>query len=347
MRLRVPHCAHWGAFWLVTENGRIVDVEPFAGDPSPSPMIRAVKDWMDPRLRIAEPMAREGWLKQREKSDSSARGRERFVPLGWEEATRLVAGEIDRVRTTFGNDAIFAGSYGWTSAGRFHHAPTQIRRLMNLVGGYTGHVDTYSYGAGAVIARHVLGSADDYLGLGATLDTVIDDGEVLLVFGALSPRTGQIEAGGIARHLLEDVLRRIAARGVRIVHVSPRRDDVPRWLDAEWWPIVPGTDAALLIGLVGEVVSAGLEDKDFLERCCSGSDAFLASVRGEGGEARKDARWASRITDLDAERIASLARAVARQRTFISVSWGLQRAIHGEQPWWAAIALAAATGQIG
>jgi biotin/methionine sulfoxide reductase len=38
---------------------------------------------------------------------------------------------------------------------------------------------------------------------------------------------------------------------------------------------------------------------------------------------------------------------MARQRSFITVTWSLQRADHGEQPFWAAIALAAMLGQIG
>src|SRR5690606_486731 len=34
-------------------------------------------------------------------------------------------------------------------------------------------------------------------------------------------------------------------------------------------------------------------------------------------------------------------------RSMLTVSWGLQRARHGEQPYWAALALAAVLGQIG
>ena len=102
-------------------------------------------------------MVRAGWLAEREKSDRRGRGRERFVPVSWDEATILVADEIRRVSGTFGNASIFAGSYGWTSCGRFHHASSLLKRMLNLVGGYTGHVDTYSIAAGPVILRHTLG----------------------------------------------------------------------------------------------------------------------------------------------------------------------------------------------
>ncbi len=38
---------------------------------------------------------------------------------------------------------------------------------------------------------------------------------------------------------------------------------------------------------------------------------------------------------------------MAKARTMITVSWSIQRADHGEQPYWAAIALATLLGQIG
>jgi biotin/methionine sulfoxide reductase len=345
---RIPHAAHWGAFTVLVENGAIVGIEPFAADPAPSPLIQAVRGWLDPSVRIAEPMVREGWLRDRASpGQRSQRGRDRFVPVTWDAAARLIAGEIDRVRTAHGNDSIFAGSYGWGSAGRFHHAQSQVRRLMNCVGGYTGHVETYSVGAGAVIMRHVLGDDASYYGRASGLDTCAAHSEILLVFGGLAPRTAQIEAGGIARHLLEDHLRAIIARGIRVVLVSPRRDDLPSWVGAEWWPVAPNTDTALLLGLAGEIVAAGGHDADFLARCCSGADTFLAYLKGDTDGTPKTAEWAAVITDIPAPMIRALAAQLTEKRTLITMSWSLQRAVHGEQPWWSAVALASVAGQIG
>ena len=45
--------------------------------------------------------------------------------------------------------------------------------------------------------------------------------------------------------------------------------------------------------------------------------------------------------------IRALARRMAATRTMVTASWSLQRADHGEQPYWALILLAAALGQIG
>ena len=267
---RYPHASHWGAYTILVEDGRIVGTEPFAHDPTPSPINESIREWAKTDRRVLTPLVRSGWLERREHSDGRGRGRERFVPVSWDEATSLVADEIRRVSGAHGNASIFAGSYGWTSCGRFHHASSLLKRMMNLAGGFTGHVDTYSIAAGPVILRHVLGSDEACGGRATTLDVIAEHSETLVVFGALSPRTAQTEAGGIARHNLETHLRRMVERGVRIVLVSPLRDDIPEWARAEWWPIRPNTDTALMLGLAGEILKADRHDRDFLARCTSG-----------------------------------------------------------------------------
>jgi biotin/methionine sulfoxide reductase len=68
---------------------------------------------------------------------------------------------------------------------------------------------------------------------------------------------------------------------------------------------------------------------------------------GEADGQPKDAAWAARICGLDAKTIIGLARRMASTRTFITTTWSLQRADHGEQPVWMTVVLAALLGQIG
>ena len=58
-----------------------------------------------------------------------------FIELEWPEATDLAARELQRVRSKHGNSAIYGGSYGWGSAGHFHHAKSQVHRFLNAIGG--------------------------------------------------------------------------------------------------------------------------------------------------------------------------------------------------------------------
>ncbi len=344
---RVPHCSHWGAYTLLVEDGSIVGVEPFALDPDPSPIIHSVKEWASPRRRVLKPLVRKGWLDKRENSDRSGRGRERFVEVDWDTVTGLIADEIRRVSAQFGNASIFGGSYGWTNCGRFHHASSLLRRMLNLVGGYTAHVDTYSVAAGPVILRHTLGNEDACNGKASSLETIAQHTDTLLVFGALTPRTAQSEAGGIGPHLVQSYLDKITRRGAKIIHISPLRDDLPEGTPADWWPIRPNTDTALMLGLAGEIVKAGRHDTDFLARCTSGSDKFLAYLKGSSDGVVKDAAWAAPITGLERQQIVELSRRLVDTRSMLSVSWSLQRAHHGEHAFWAALGLAAVLGQIG
>ncbi|RYE73417.1 MAG: Asp-tRNA(Asn)/Glu-tRNA(Gln) amidotransferase GatCAB subunit C, partial [Hyphomicrobiales bacterium] len=72
--------------------------------------------------------------------------------------------------------------------------------------------------------------------------------------------------------------------------------------------------------------------------------AYLA---GKADGTPKTADWAAALCEIPADEIRTLARRMAAKRTFIMMSWSLQRADHGEQPYWMAITLAAMLGQIG
>ncbi len=61
----------------------------------------------------------------------------------------------------------------------------------------------------------------------------------------------------------------------------------------------------------------------------------------------KHAGWAASICGVPADTIRALALQASGARSLLTCTWSLQRAHHGEQPYWACIALAAALGQIG
>ena len=57
-----------------------------------------------------------------------------YVPVSWEEVIDIVAFELNRIKKKYKNKAFFAGSYGWGSAGRLHHAQSQLHRFFNCYG---------------------------------------------------------------------------------------------------------------------------------------------------------------------------------------------------------------------
>ena len=345
------HASHWGAFTAEVRDGRLVGVRPFERDGRPSPLINAMPDAVHSETRVASPMVRRGYLRDGPAGGGAGRGREPFVKVSWERALDLVAGELKRVKADHGNQAIFGGSYGWASAGRLHHARTQVRRFLYGFGGCTDQVTNYSYGAAMVLLPHIVGGIESVTGPLTSWSSIVANTRLFVAFGGLGLKNGQVSSGGMGDHTYESWLRRAAAAGVRFVAISPSRDDAPEFLDAQWLPIRPNTDTALMLALAHTLVAEGLHDRRFLDRYCTGAERFVAYLMGEtdGGPdgGPKDAEWAAAITGIDAAAIRDLARRMAEARTMVTAAWSLQRADHGEQTYWALIALAALLGQIG
>jgi len=338
------HTSHWGPFQARWDGARLL-VRPHAPDPDPSAILRNIPDAAAHRSRIAQPMVRQGWL-ERGPGSTRERGQEPFVPVSWDEALDLVATELERVRSEHGNEAIYGGSYGWGSAGRFHHAQSQVHRLLNCIGGYTASVHSYSAGASAVILPRVF--APMYRARTAvTWPSIVEHTELIVAFGGMAIKNAAVGSGGPGRHVVRPSLEAAHARGARFVLVSPLKDDLPGSLSAEWLPIRPNTDTALMLAIGHTLATENLLDRDFLERCCAGYPAFERYLLGETDGQPKSPEWAEALTDVPAGTIRILARRMARQRTLITVSHSLQRSQYGEQPVWMGLVLAAMLGQIG
>ncbi len=341
---------HWGTYLgSIQADGHLL-MRPLGVDPAPSPLANGYAEVADHPLRIGSPAVRQGWMESRAsgKEDPRGRGVEPFVALSWEEAIRLAADEVRRVAETFGNEAIFAGSYGWASAGRFSHAQSQLKRFMTLAGGFTFAKNTYSYGAGAVIIAHVLGPEyAEPTSCAADWSSIASTRAFVLAFGGLPLRNSQVEAGGCIRHRIPDALRRCAEAGCRFTIVSPVSDDMPPFLTGDCIRIRPGTDTAFMLGIAYALIRDRRVDEAFLARCTVGYTAVKQYVLGREDGVPKSPEWAAAICDCPAARIEEVARRLVDGPSLITGSWSLQRAEHGEQPYWMIITLAALIGQIG
>lgn len=291
-------------------------------------------------------MVRRGWL-EHGPGPGRDRGRDEFVPMEWADISALLTAELKRVYERHGAGAVFGGSYGWSSAGRFHHAQSQLHRFLNTLGGYVRSVNTYSAGAASVILPHVLGRYEDVGRRDVLWSDIVQHTDLVVAFGGMAAKNAMVSGGGTSRHIVRESMAAARARGVRFVVVSPIRDDMPAEAGADWYPINPGTDTALMLGLAHSLIADGLHDTEFLRRYCEGFDNVAAYLLGGRDGQPKDAAWAAAISGIPADAIRSLARALAGKRTLITVSHSLQRAEHGEQPVWAGVALAAMLGQIG
>lgn len=342
----LPHSAHWGVF-RARWDGKQLQVQPHPGDPDPNPLIDNLPGALRHPARVAQPMVRRGWL-ERGPGPDDRRGRDTFVPMAWPEVLDRLAAELRRVQLAHGAEGIFGGSYGWSSAGRFHHAQSQVHRFLNTaLGGYVRSVNSYSAGASGPMLPHVMGTMEEVARRNVTWEQVVAHTDVLLAFGGMALKNSRVASGGISRHVERQAMADAAARGCRFVNVSPLQTDLPDEARGDWWPVVPGTDTALMLALVHQLVADGTHDRGFIARYCEGWDTFEAYLMGRSDGQPKDADWAAPICGMPAAQIRALARDLVGKRVLVVVAHALQRAEHGEQPVWMGAVLAAALGQIG
>lgn len=335
---------HWGLFHPKVESGRVVGLDPFAADPHPVAFGQSLIDAVHSPLRISQPMVREGWLNGG--PGPGRRGGEAFVPVSWEHALDLVAGEVERVRAEHGNTSIYAGSYGWGSASTVHNPRQLLHRYLNLLGGFTDGVGNYSAGAAFYILPHVVGSLESIV-MPTDWRSIVQHTQLLVAFGGLPPKNSQADLGGAAVHETPMYLAELARRGVECVLIGPLRDDMSADFKAHWLAARPNTDTALMLALAHTLYAENLWDRDFVARYCVGFDKFLPYLTGASDGQAKDADWAAAITEVPADEIRALARRMVARRTLINCSLSVQRQHHGEQAYWALVMLAAMVGQIG
>lgn len=342
---RIRHTSHWGTFDALVD-GAAVTYLPSLDDPCPSPLTSNWDAALDERRRVMQPYVRRSWLEAHGRDRDRNPGRHQFTPVTWELATELLASELDRVITRHGNRAIYGGSYGWGSAGRFHHAQSQVHRFLNCLGGYTGSVGTYSLGAGRVALQHILGSVD-LIERPTSWSTLVAQCQLLVCFGGLPEKNQWVNAGGVSSHRTPGWLDRLVKAGCSIVYFSPLRDDVPERLQAEWIPIRPGDDMAVILALCFVLLEEGLADRAFLDTYCVGHGVVSDYLRGAQDGVAKSPAWAEAQSGVGAEVIRRLARRMASDRTTVNLAWAVQRASNGEAMLWGVITLAAMLGQVG
>ena len=336
----------WGVYDVTLREGRIDRVDPIDLDPDPSPIGQGLVDGVQHPVRVARPSVRRGWLDGPERA-RDGRGADPFVEIPWDEALDMAAAELERVIDEYGNTAVYGGSYGWASAGRFHHSQSQLHRFLNCLGGCTRSLNSYSTAAAQVILPHVVAEWSAMELQQTTWSEIAEGCRLVISFGGLPLRNSQVSFGGITKHEIRSGMQRAADRGVRFVTIGPLEDDTPDFLDHRWIPCRPGTDTALMLAMAHVVESEGLVDATFLDRHTVGYDRFRRYLLGETDGVAKTPAWAEEITAVPAAVIVGLAREAAGQRTLLNAAWALQRGHHGEQPYWMLATLACMLGHVG
>ena len=359
-KIKKPTSFHWGSYYAEIENEKLVGMRPYENDRDPSKIANGIINSIDDELRIRVPHVRKGYLREIRKELANSkmsltgkrsrekRGLDNFVPVNWEEAIDIIAFELNRVKKKYKNKAFFAGSYGWGSSGRFHHAQSQLHRFFNCYGGYTKSVNTYSYAASETIMPHVIGmSYRQFLDTHTDWNNIKDNSELIVMFGGLTLKNAQVTSGGVGKHTTKEYIKKCAQKGIKFINISPMEMEADIISKSEWVKIRPGTDTALMLGIAFILETESLADRDFLNKYCVGYDKFLQYLKGISDGKAKTPFWASKITGIPSNTIYNLAKKMSSNRTMITGAWALQRQQYGEQPHWMITVLACMLGQIG
>ena len=339
--------AYWGMMNVEIKDGVITSSQPISVlSKIPNPLRNYTAD-MVYKSRIKYPMVRKSYLENPDSPKPELRGSDEWVRVRYEDAIKLVARELKKTRKQKGLASVYAKSPAWKSSGNFNSSTTLLARFMNLTGGSVGGLGDYSTGAGQVIMPHVMGSIEVYEQQ-TSWEVLLQESKVVVLWGTdpvATLRVGWTATDELGYKYLEDLRN----SGKEIIIIDPIKSETGKYFDgaARWIAPVPNTDTAMMLGMAYHLYTTGDYDKEFLANYTVGFDKFLPYLLGKTDGVAKTPKWASEICGVDEAVIKELATKIYKNRTMIMGGWAMQRAHHGEQPYWMLVTLASMIGQIG
>ena len=136
-------------------------------------------------------------------------------------------------------------------------------------------------------------------------------------------------------------LKRAVNNGGKLIVANPRDIDLCRFANL-WLQHNPGTDVALLMGMMRVIVDEGLLDSAFIKDRCENFDAFKESLKDFGLD------FVERVTKVPQDKIVEAARMFASNSpATILYSMGITQHSHGTDNVIATANLAMLTGNVG
>jgi anaerobic selenocysteine-containing dehydrogenase len=254
----------------------------------------------------------------------------RLVRIGWDDALAEIGGKLREIRRRHGPHAV----------GVYLGNPIAFNYAFTVMGtAFVRALGTRNYFSAAsldcnnkfVVSKLMLGSPATH----PVPD--LDRARFALLVGT-NPSVSQSSFINAPR--MVERLQAIERRGGRVVVVDPRRTETARSV-GRWLPIVPDTDAALLLGLLHVIFAERLERREVLERHAHGVSELREAVSAFTPDR------VSAATGIAAQEIRALARDFASaDGAFCHVSTGVNQGTYGSIAYAAKIALELATGNL-
>ena len=136
-------------------------------------------------------------------------------------------------------------------------------------------------------------------------------------------------------------IKKAVQNGSKLIVVNPREIDLVRYADI-WLRHLPGSDVALLMGIMKIIWDENLADTAFIGECCDNFDAFKESLKGF------DMDFVEKVTNVPINRIVEAASLYATYKpASIIYCMGITQHSHGTDNVLALANLSMLTGNIG
>lgn len=307
-------CSAGCAVQVHLEAGRIRKLTPLGGHPNGFVCPRGARapDIVYSPDRLLHPLVR-----------TAARGdtEPAFARIGWGAAYDRMVDGLRRVAYRYGPEAvgIYSGTGNFDFGMNEHFAPAgTVESSANAVLFPFGSPNASGVGAlcyasfGMIATRACFGAP--YREMQADLDGA----ELILIWGA-NPATD-------SPPLRLRQVRRALERGASVITIDHRRSETARVLGCPWIGVRPGTDGALALGMIREIIEEDLYNHAFVRDWTHGFEELRAYARSFTPE------WVAAITRVPAGEVRTLARRIASARGCCFVTYsGLEYSNSGVQ----------------
>ena len=245
----------------------------------------------------------------------------KLVETSWDEALALVAAKLAQYR---GDSFAAIASAKCTNEENY-----LFQKFARAVMG-TNNVD---HCARLCHAPTVAGLAQTF-GSGAMVNSIqeVADAACILAIGTNTTA---------AHPVIGRLIRKAVRKGAKLIVANPREIDLCRSA-AVFLQHYPGTDVALLMGMMRVIVEEGLLDRSFVETRCENFEAFRKSLENFGLD------FVERTTGVPRDRLVVAARLYATTKpASILFAMGITQHSHGTDNVIATSNLALLTGNVG
>lgn len=264
------------------------------------------------------------------------RGSGQFRKASWDEALDLITQKLLKLKN--GHNCSELLRIGGTGAcrGSLHNTDFVTKRFLSFFGDYTETKGNYSSEASTFVKEPIFGTR--YVGVDA--ETLLHSNKIIL--WGFNPSDTRFDCK------VESVLKEAAEQGIPITVIDPRKTRTVKNLNAQWLPLKPGSDSALMLAILHVLIKKDLLKRSYIEKYSCGFEDFEHYILGKSDGIEKSPLWASEICGLTTEEIVTFAQEYAGASVAALLpGLSLQRAIGGENLDRLGAVLQLATGNTG